>query len=237
MLIQACLNGTRPLNAHPALPWSPEEFAREAQRAVVAGAGALHLHPRDLEGNETFEADVVAQIVNAVRAACPGIPVGGTTGAWIVADVAERLRLIQSWRVVPDYVSVNFSEGGVVALSEALLAKGIGIEAGLSTPADAWLVIEHGLADKCVRILLEPNEGTVTGELALVHEIETILDTANVRAPRLLHGFDRTAWPLLHYALEHGYEIRIGLEDTLILPDESTAAHNGMLVAAARARV
>jgi uncharacterized protein (DUF849 family) len=130
MLIQSCLNGARPLKAHPALPRSPEEFAREARRAVVAGAGALHLHPRDLNGNETFEANAVAQILSAVRAACPGIPVGGTTGAWIVADVAERLRQIQGWTVVPDYVSVNFNEDGVIALSEALITKGIGIEAG-----------------------------------------------------------------------------------------------------------
>src|SRR5215468_1200771 len=47
MLLQACLNGSRTPGEHPALPISPLELARDAQRVIAAGAHALHIHPRN----------------------------------------------------------------------------------------------------------------------------------------------------------------------------------------------
>ena len=44
------------------------------------------------------------------------------------------------------------------------------------------------------------------------------------------------AWPLLEIALRRGYDVRIGLEDTLYLPDGHLAADNAQLVAAAHER-
>jgi uncharacterized protein (DUF849 family) len=40
-------------------------------------------------------------------------------------------------------------------------------------------------------------------------------------------------WQVIRAALRHGRDIRIGLEDTTVLPDGSTAAGNASLVAAA----
>jgi uncharacterized protein (DUF849 family) len=234
MLIQACLNGARPLDEHPALPRAVEDFTREARRAIATGANALHLHPRDDAGAETFDAHAIATIFNAVRAACPEVAIGGTTGAWIMEDVAERLRLVERWIVLPDYVSVNLSEDGVPALAALLLRRGIGIEAGIATPADVRRLVEYGLAERCLRILIEPVEATPDDALRQAQHIEAALHAANIRAPRLLHGIDTTTWPVLRYALGRGYDIRIGLEDTLRLPDGTLAPHNGALVAAAR---
>ncbi len=52
---------------------------------------------------------------------------------------AEHLNL-QEWTVWPDFASVNFEEPGVVDLCNALLERGIGVEAGLSSAAevDMW---------------------------------------------------------------------------------------------------
>jgi uncharacterized protein (DUF849 family) len=58
-----------------------------------------------------------------------------------------------------------------------------------------------------------------------------------VQTPRLLHGFEHSAWPLLDIALQRGYDTRIGFEDTLFMPDGSRAPSNAALVAAARERV
>jgi len=44
MRINACLNGSRALGAHPALPLTPAQLAAVAWAAVAAGAGALHIH-------------------------------------------------------------------------------------------------------------------------------------------------------------------------------------------------
>ena len=55
-------------------------------------------------------------------------------------------------------------------------------------------------------------------------------------APILLHGRGRGAWPTLVLALERGLHVRIGLEDTLQLPDGGIAGDNAELVAAALAQ-
>jgi uncharacterized protein (DUF849 family) len=55
-----------------------------------------------------------------------------------------------------------------------------------------------------------------------------------VTPPRLLHGLGHCAWRLVDLAARRGYDTRIGFEDTLRLPDGSTAAGNADLVRAAR---
>ena len=49
----------------------------------------------------------------------------------------------------------------------------------------------------------------------------------------LLHGMDQSCWPLLEHAGACGVQTRIGMEDTLRLPDGSTAVDNAALVSAA----
>jgi uncharacterized protein (DUF849 family) len=236
MLIKACLNGSREPGAHPALPLSPSELADAARDSVAAGAGALHIHPRRADGHQSFDPDDVAAALTAVRAACPGVPVGGTTIASIEPDPSRRLALVQAWVVRPDFVSVNFSEVGAEQLCGALIAVGIGVEPGLATADEARLLIASGLAGRCVRLLIEPDEPDTADALATVRAIEALLDGAGVQTPRLLHGAEMTAWPLLDEALRRGYDTRVGLEDTLAMPDDRPARDNAQLVAEARRR-
>ncbi len=140
---------------------------------------------------------------------------------------------MRAWTALPDFVSVNFSEEGAVELCHVLIDRGVGVEAGLATLADAQLLLDAGLADRCLRLLFEPDEDEPNAALATVQAIEALLDAASVRTPRLLHGMDATAWPLLDAAIERGYDTRIGLEDTLYLPDGQPARDNAQLVAVA----
>ncbi|HEY0493281.1 MAG TPA: 3-keto-5-aminohexanoate cleavage protein, partial [Candidatus Dormibacteraeota bacterium] len=126
MLIKAALNGSRGRHEHDALPLSPASLAREAAAARAAGAGAVHVHARDRFGRETLEAEHCADTLNAIRAANPGLPVGLTTGLWIVKDAVKRLEQIGAWTVPPDFCSVNFSEDGTSELCQLLQRKGIG---------------------------------------------------------------------------------------------------------------
>src|SRR5207244_897872 len=105
VLIKACLNGSRSPDQHPAVPASPEQLAAEAQRAVAAGAGALHVHPRAADGSETLDPAACDAAVLALRHACPGVPVGLSTGAFIEPDPARRLELISAWTERPDFAS------------------------------------------------------------------------------------------------------------------------------------
>ena len=54
--------------------------------------------------------------------------------------------------------------------------------------------------------------------------------------PVLLHGEDAGAWPVLRLAGRLGLATRVGLEDTLVLPDGQPALSNAQLVAGALAQ-
>ncbi|GCE09737.1 3-keto-5-aminohexanoate cleavage protein [Dictyobacter aurantiacus] len=233
MLLKACLNGSREVGEHVALPVTSEELARDTEAVVAAGAGAIHVHPRRVDGGQSLEAEDIANALQTIRTRCPGIPIGVSTGIWIEPDIALRLQRVQQWTVLPDFASVNFSEPGAVELCYALAARGIGIEAGLATAADVRLLHASGLADQCLRILIEPAESEVEAALANTTAMIAALDEARIQRPRLLHGADAAAWDILKMAGSLGYDTRIGLEDTLTLPDGQRAQGNAELVSLA----
>jgi uncharacterized protein (DUF849 family) len=238
-LLQAALNGDREKADHPATPVSVEELERDGSACVAAGARAIHMHPRDPEGRQTLEAGTVDGAVARVRRAC-GVPVGVTTSAEIEPDPEHRLRLVGAWRE-PDYTSVNLSEPGAPELIEVLVGMRVGVEAGVWTVEDAERLAASGLGARVTRILVEPGELQLEGSqdeatraLELVDAIHRTLDRHALLAPRLQHGDGRVAWVLLRYAVRRGLDTRIGLEDTLVSPDDERAAGNEALVRAAR---
>jgi uncharacterized protein (DUF849 family) len=237
VLLKACLNGNRTRDEHPALPLSPEELARDAEAAVLAGAAALHVHPRDHTGAETLAGEHVGAAVEAIRAACPGVPVGVSTGAWIEPEVGRRAAAVAAWSPLPDFASVNLSEEGALDVCEALLTAGIGIEAGTWSVEDAELLGRSGLPGLLVRVLIEPQDRETAVALATATAIETALDAAGVAEPRLHHGYGRATWAVIGAAATRGRDIRIGLEDTLELADGTPAENNAQLVGAAAALV
>jgi uncharacterized protein (DUF849 family) len=232
VLLQACLNGNRTKAEHPGVPVSVDELARDAAACVAAGARAIHLHPRDGQGQERLEAEVVDAVVVEVRDACR-VPVGVTTGAWIEPDLERRLELVRDLRA-PDYSSVNLSEPGSTEIMKTLIEAGIGIEAGVWTVEDAERLAASGLGGRVTRILVEPVEVPVADAVELVEDIHRALDRLGLRAPRLQHGDGEAAWVLLTDAIQRRLDARIGLEDTLRGPDGERADGNEALVRAAR---
>jgi uncharacterized protein (DUF849 family) len=239
MLVQACLNGDR---AEPQVPKTPAELADAAERSVAAGARSLHCHPRDGDGHESLAPADVAAAVHAIRAALPRTELSLTTGLWITGgDVDARARAIAGWTERPDLVSVNVSEEGWTELAALLTERGIGIEAGVWSVADAEALAESGLVERwgrgfsgrgrrhppVRRILVEPSGADA---VALAAAIDAALDAAAIPTPRLHHGFDDITWAVLAQAVQRGRDIRIGFEDTLTLPDGRPAPDNASLV-------
>ena len=233
-LLQAALNGARRRDDHPAIPWSSADLARSAAEAVAAGAAAIHVHVRDGRGAESLDAPDVARTVSALRAAVPHTPIGVSTGAWIVPNTEKRYELVERWSDNPDYVSVNFDEPGSELLAALLLRRNVGIEAGVANTTAAARLAASGLATRCLRILLEPQTQDLDAALHIVRDVEGVLDRAGITLPRLLHGIDRTAWPMIGEAARRRAQTRIGFEDTVTLPDGAPAPSNAALVAAAR---
>ena len=233
ILVQCPLNGGRTRDEHPAIPTTPQELAASAADAAAAGARSFHVHPRDSDGAESLRPEDVTACVQAVRDACPGIPVGTTTNVWGVEHGPERLELVRAWEhaTLPDFCSVNLEEVDAIELMELLLGRNVGIEAGLWQRADAERLLGSGLAESCLRVLVEPITEDPEEALRQVGGIEDAL--GGLPVPQLHHGDGPATWAVIERALPEGRDIRIGLEDTLTLPDGRIAGDNAYLVAAA----
>jgi uncharacterized protein (DUF849 family) len=239
LLIKAAINGGRTRDDHKAVPLSPAEIAAETVECLKAGAGAIHLHVRstsDSSAKESLEKEDIDQTIRAVLAVAPTERIGISTGAWILPHPA-RLEAAKDWAVLPGFASVNFGEEGAVELAKLLLSRGVAVEAGLCDSEAAQIFLQSGLATSCLRVLLEPQEQELKSAIETVNAMEEILRSVAADLSFLLHGTEATVWPMMDEAIARGYDVRIGLEDTVVLPDGRTAKDNVELVSEAVRRV
>jgi uncharacterized protein (DUF849 family) len=229
MAVKACLNGGRTRAEHPAVPQSPAELAADAIAVRRAGAFAVHVHPRDARGAQTLTATACDAAVAAIRAAVPGLPVGLSTSEAIDRDPFARAAAVRTWRQPPDFVSVNLSELGWAGIVRAAVHAGIGVEAGLATPADAAELARSPFSHQLVRALVEADDG--------VEQAGAISQLVPRGVPQLWHGYGERTWEVVAAAAAAGHDVRIGLEDVLVLPDGAVAAGNAELVSAAVALI
>jgi uncharacterized protein (DUF849 family) len=165
------------------------------------------------------------------------VPVGVATGAWVEPDPERRAALVGAW-TAPGFASVNMSEPGAEAVMRALLDSGlVGIEAGVWSVADAERLAATGLAGALTRVLVEVIDVPREAAPGAARAIDAALERLGVTAPRLHHGEEEATWPVLEQAVALGRDTRVGLEDTLLLPDGSPAAGNAELVALACQRI
>lgn len=237
------------------MPVSPDEQAAAVVDCLKAGARAIHLHVRSTSSDknlqsekESLYAEDVARTLSVVWSAAMKAQIGArkaqigiSTGAWILPDATARLQAVAAWKVLPGFASVNFNEDGAVELAQLLLSRGVGVEAGLCDADAAEVFLKSGLAARCLRVLLEPQEQEMERALETVCTIEKVLESGPIELlrllPLLLHGTEATVWPMMDEAIARGYDVRIGLEDTLLLPDGRMAQNNAELVAEAVRRI
>jgi uncharacterized protein (DUF849 family) len=240
-LLQACLNGKRSQAEFPAVPVTPDELAADAAAAVAAGAEAIHLHARGRDGAESVRAGDVGAAVAAVRVACPGTPVGVSTGLWITrGDAAARQAAVSQWADLaagarPDFASVNVSEDGWADVVRSLGVAGIAAEAGVWSVTDVQVLaraVEGGaLAALPLRILIEVMGEPADSAPRVAEDILRALDDSPLGGlPRLLHGEGEGCWPLVAQAAREGLLTRIGLEDTTAGPGGEPVSGNAELV-------
>jgi uncharacterized protein (DUF849 family) len=223
--VKACLNGGRTRAEHPAVPLTPAELAADAVAVGQAGAFAVHVHPRDGAGAPTLAARACDAAVAAIRAAAPGIAVGLSTAAAIEPDPFKRAAAFSAWRRRPDFVSVNVSELGWAGAMRGARHAGIAVEAGLSSPADAEAFADSPFTHQVLRALVEVEGGA--------GDARAIARLIPPNVTQLWHGYGERTWEVVSAGLAAGVDVRVGLEDTLWLPDGSVAADNRELVAAA----
>ncbi|MFC8126708.1 3-keto-5-aminohexanoate cleavage protein [Streptomyces sp. NPDC057302] len=231
-MMQVCLNGARGAGDGALIPLSPAAMAEAVAQAVAAGARDVHVHPKSPCGQDTLAPRAVAAALTAIRSAA-AVPVGVTTGAWAEPDPEQRVAHIRAWTVLPDHASVNWHEPGAEEVAEALLDRGVGVEAGIWSGTDsAERFAASGLGPRVLRVLAEVTDPDPATARDSARALLAVIGRAHGR-PVLLHGEEGGTWPVLGLAGRLGLATRIGLEDTLVLPDGGRASSNAQLVSAA----
>jgi hypothetical protein len=134
--------------------------------------------------------------------------------------------------------SVNLGEPHHLEVIDALHRRDIAVEAGVFSLTDVETLRRSGLTGQCQRVLVEVF-GHHDAQPSEAVEIDAALNDAGIiDVPRLHHGEGTGTWTVLRQAIAQGTAaVRVGLEDTTILPDGTPTHDNGRLVSAAVALV
>ena len=245
---------------HP-VPVTPAQMATEARDAFNAGASVMHVHLRRQEPGQGFlpswDPDVAKAVVDAIRAACPGVVINLTTGV-VGADISGPLACIR--RVRPEIAACNAGSlnylkikgngewawppmvfDNPVAKVQAMLD--VMQECGTHPEFECFDVgIVRSVAMYLQAGMLKPGMGRA--ELNLVMGVASGMPCdADLLAllPRWIPAdavWQATLigraeiWPVHQKAAELGGMLRTGLEDTFYLSDGERASGNGVLIEA-----
>ena len=90
----------------PAIPYTPEEYAAEARRAVDEGASQIHIHARKPDGTPSYEIEDFRAITEAILAEVGDVIVNYSTGA-IGISIEKRIEYLRALK--PDVAALNMS--------------------------------------------------------------------------------------------------------------------------------
>jgi len=243
----------------PAIPYTPEEYAAEARRAVDEGASQIHIHARKPDGTPSWDVEDFQAITEAILAEVGDVIVNYSTGA-IGIPIEKRIEYLRACR--PDVAALNMSsmnyakyskrrkdfvfkavfENSFDTIVEFLTAmRDLGIkpehecfDAGHVANLDP--LIDMGLLEPPLQISLVMG---VTGGIRPTPRNVTLMSDQIPGGPEgpnqwQVIGISRDQWKLLASSLVLGGNVRAGVEDNLYLPNGEMCRSNGDLIAKAR---
>ncbi len=244
----------------PAIPYTPEEYAAEARRAVDEGASQIHIHARKPDGTPSYEIEDFRAITEAILAEVGDVIVNYSTGA-VGIPIEKRLEYLRALK--PDVAALNMSsmnyakystrrkdfvfkavfENSFDTIIEFLTAmRELGIkpehecfDAGHVANLDP--LIDMGLLDRTplqISLVMGVNGGIRPNARNVAFMSEQIPGGAEGENQWQVIGISRDQWKLLGAALVLGGNIRAGVEDNLYLPNGEMCRSNGDLIAKAR---
>jgi 3-keto-5-aminohexanoate cleavage enzyme len=243
----------------PAIPYTPEEYAAEARRAVDEGASQIHIHARTADGTPSYEIEDFRAITEAILAEVGDVIVNYSTGA-IGIPVEKRLEYLRALR--PDVAALNMSSMNYAKYSKrrkdfvfkAVFENSFDTIVSFLTEMKALGVKpEHECFDSghvanldplIDMDLLEPPLQIslvmgVTGGIRPTPRNVTLMSDQIPGGPAgpnqwQVIGISRDQWKLLASSLVLGGNVRAGVEDNLYLPNGEMCRSNGDLIAKAR---
>ena len=242
---------------HP-VPVTPAQMAAEARDAFNAGASIMHVHLRaqgEGQGHlPSWDPDVAQAVVDAIRAACPGVVINLTTGV-VGKDIAGPVACLR--RVKPEIAACNagslnylkIKDNGEWAWPPMVFDNPVAkVQAMLDVMHETGTHPEFECFD--VGIVRSVAMYLKAGMFSGVPELNFVMGVASGMPcdAELLALLPRWAppqavwqttligraeiWPVHQKTAELGGMLRSGLEDTFYLPDGVRAPGTGALIEA-----
>lgn len=106
VIITAALSGAATFkNQNEAVPYSPAEFAEEANKCYKAGAAAVHVHAKSDDGMPTHEVDRIKATHDAIKDKTPELIVNLSTAVGMGKTPEQRIEQIKV--IKPELASLN----------------------------------------------------------------------------------------------------------------------------------
>ena len=242
---------------HP-VPVTPGQMAAEARDAFNAGASIMHVHLRQQAPGAghlpSWDPQVAAEVVDAIRDACPGVIINLTTGV-IGPDVSGPLACIR--RVQPEIAACNAGSLNYLKIKDnghwawppmvfdnpvAKVQQFLDVMRETGTHPefecfDVGIVRSVGMYLKAGMFDGVPELNFVMGvasgmpcDAGLLELLPRYAPAGAVWQTTLIGRAE--IWPVHRRTAELGGMLRTGLEDTFYLPDGSRARGNGALIEA-----
>jgi 3-keto-5-aminohexanoate cleavage enzyme len=243
----------------PGIPYTPEEYAAEARRAVDEGAAMIHIHARRPDGTPSYEVEDFRAITEAILAEVDDVIVNYSTGA-IGIPLEKRIEYLRALK--PDIAALNMGSMNyakysarrrdfvfstvfensfetIATLLEAMNELGIKPEHECFDTghiANLDPLIDKGLLRAPLQIscVMGVTGGIRPTARNLAHMSENIPGGPDGPNEWGVIGISRDQWMLIAAALVLGGNVRAGVEDNFYLPDGTMARSNGDLIAKAR---
>jgi len=243
----------------PAIPYTPEEYAAEAKRAVDEGCSMIHIHARTPDGVPSYEVEDFRAITSAILAAVDDVVINYSTGA-IGVPIEKRIEYLRELQ--PDVAALNMSSMNYAKYSRS--RKDFVFKAVFENSFDTIIAFLEAMNELDIRpehecfdtghvanldplidmgLLSEPLQIScvmgVTGGVRptprnLAHMSDQIPGGAEGSNNWGVIGVSRDQWRLVATAAALGGNVRVGVEDNFYLPDGEMAGSNGDLIARAR---
>jgi 3-keto-5-aminohexanoate cleavage enzyme len=240
----------------PAIPYTPEEYAAEAGRAVDEGCSMIHIHARTPEGVPSYEIEDFRAITEAILGAVDDVIVNYSTGA-IGVPIEKRIAYLRELR--PDVAALNM--GSMNYAKYSARRKDFVFKTVFENSFDTIIAFLRAMNELGIRpehecfdsghvanldplidmgLLSEPLQvSCVMGVTGGIRPTAKNLAHMSEQVPPVRHnwgviGISRDQWALIAAAAALGGNVRAGLEDNFYLPDGQMARSNGDLIAKAR---
>jgi 3-keto-5-aminohexanoate cleavage enzyme len=246
ILIVAALNGVRDRKVCKKVPFTPSEIAAEAKRAVDAGAGVVHVHARKDDGTPVFDL-TYDEVIAAIRAEVD-VPISITTQRTRQTSLGTITALFDVLRELPELATVNVRPPAPDMPAHREEARQIleACERASVAPepafcdfegvADLEALYEDGLLSRAPWLHVElggpanaSEHGVAGTPRNLLRMIEALSGTLG-QLRWVTHGLGPATPAVCATGGALGGYIRVGLEDTALLPDGSKVTTNGELV-------